>query len=331
MLSLRGSLIETNVRDIKSQWQVFRFCNSDTVSSDPHDVALIKSESDAAQLDNSHKQLFFIGRHDYQNIDKTKYHYFVADNNYNYFDYGDIIGYQPNSRNFRSLYRSSSSHNSFFVTERCNHYCLMCSQPPRDVDDGWLIDEIIEALPLVRPDTKSFAFTGGEPLLEEQKFIRALSTCKEYLPSTAVQVLTNGRAFSRADTADAWAALEHPNLTAAIPIYASVDHIHDYVVQSKGALNETVLGILNLKERCQKVEVRIVLHALTALRVLETVKWISRNIPFVDHVAIMGLENTGFALANHQVLDIDPADYAGILGEAIEYLSSENINVSIYN
>jgi hypothetical protein len=29
-----------------------------------------------------------------------------------------------------------SAHNSFLVTECCNHYCLMCSQPPRDVDSA---------------------------------------------------------------------------------------------------------------------------------------------------------------------------------------------------
>jgi hypothetical protein len=29
-----------------------------------------------------------------------------------------------------------SAQNSFLVTERCNYYCLMCSQPPRDVDNA---------------------------------------------------------------------------------------------------------------------------------------------------------------------------------------------------
>ena len=80
---------------------------------------------------------------------------------YGYLSDGDILGYQPLSCRFRTLYRRSSSHNSFLVTERCNHYCLMCSQPPRDVDDRWLLDEIGAALDLVDPQTKSFAFTGG--------------------------------------------------------------------------------------------------------------------------------------------------------------------------
>jgi hypothetical protein len=37
--------------------------------------------------------------------------------------------------------------------------------------------------------------------------------------------------------------------------------------------------------------------------------WIARNLPFVDHVALMGLENTGFAIANEALLWIDPMDY----------------------
>jgi hypothetical protein len=55
------------------------------------------------------------------------------------FDYlgdGDILGFHPVSRRFRTLYRRTSRHNSFLVTDRCNHYCLMCSQPPKDVDDS---------------------------------------------------------------------------------------------------------------------------------------------------------------------------------------------------
>ena len=51
---------------------------------------------------------------------------------------------------------------------------------------------------------------------------------------------------------------------AAIPVYASTDSVHDYVVQAKGAFDETILGILKLKDRGQRVEIRVVLHAVTA-------------------------------------------------------------------
>ena len=255
----------------------------------------------------------------------------VLPTRFNYMADGDILGVQANSRRFRTLYRRSSAHNSFLVTERCNHYCLMCSQPPRDIDDGWILDEIATALSLVDPSTPSFAFTGGEPLLDWHGFIKVLEQCRDSLPNTAIHVLSNGRAFSSTEVVSAWANIRHPNLMAGIPIYSAVDHIHDYVVQATGAFDETTLGILKLKDQGQRIEIRVVLHAITAPRIVETCRWLARNLPFVDHVALMGLENTGFVLANSELLWIDPVDYQDNLAEAVEILATANVNVSVYN
>lgn len=250
---------------------------------------------------------------------------------FDYFGDGDIIGFQPESGRFRTLYRRASKHNSFLVTDRCNHYCLMCSQPPKNVDDRWLLQEIKGALPLVDKGTEFICFTGGEPLLEWREFIEVLSASRDHLPDTAIHVLSNGRAFARDEVAAGWAAVRHPNLSVGIPVYSSVDHLHDYVVQARGAFDETVLGILKLKDRGQRVEIRVVLHALTAPRIAETCKWLARNLPFVNHVALMGLENTGFALANADALWIDPVDYREQLAEGVEALAAARVNVSVYN
>jgi His-Xaa-Ser system radical SAM maturase HxsC len=250
------------------------------------------------------------------------------------FDYladGDILGFHSHSKRFRTLYRRSSAHNSFLVTERCNHYCLMCSQPPRDVDDSWILREIRYALPLVDKQTRSLGFTGGEPLLDWQDFVMVLSDCRDILPQTAIHVLSNGRAFASTEVVAAWAGVQHPNLTVGIPIYSAVDTIHDYVVQAKGAFDETVLGILKLKDKGQRVEVRVVLHAVTAPRIVATCRWLARNLPFVDHIALMGLENTGFAIANDKLLWIDPMDYRDQLAEAVHILAASKVSVSIYN
>jgi His-Xaa-Ser system radical SAM maturase HxsC len=250
---------------------------------------------------------------------------------FDYFSDGDIIGFQPDSGKFRTLYRRASKHNSFLVTDRCNHYCLMCSQPPKNVDDRWLLQEIKAALPLVSKGTQFLCFTGGEPLLDWREFIEVLAVTRDQLPNTAVHVLSNGRAFTRDEVVAGWAALRHPNLSVGIPVYSAVDHVHDYVVQARGAFDETVLGILKLKDRGQRVEVRVVLHALTAPRIAETCKWLARNLPFVNHVALMGLENTGFALANADDLWIDPVDYRVQLAEGVQALASIGVNVSVYN
>jgi His-Xaa-Ser system radical SAM maturase HxsC len=207
----------------------------------------------------------------------------------------------------------------------------MCSQPPKDIDDRWILEEIKESLPLVDPSTRSLTFTGGEPLTDWSEFVTVLAQCRDQLPKTALQVLTNGRAFSRSEIVDAWSGVRHHDLIAAIPIYSAVDHIHDHVVQAKGAFDETIFGILKLKDRGQRVEIRVVLHALTAPIISETCRWIARNMPFVDHVALMGLENTGFAIANDALLWIDPVDYRDGLAQGVEQLIAVGVNVSVYN
>jgi His-Xaa-Ser system radical SAM maturase HxsC len=244
---------------------------------------------------------------------------------------GDVIAIHAETQRIRVLYRRNSNHNSFLTTERCNHYCLMCSQPPKNVDDGWLLDEIAAAIPLVDPATRSLGFTGGEPLLEWERVVDILAQTRDQLPETSVHLLSNGRAFATPKIADAWAAIRHPNLCVGIPIYSAVDHLHDQVVQARGAFDETVLGVLRLKDRGQRVEIRVVLHSLTAPRIAETARWLARNLPFVDHVALMGLENTGFAIANHDKLWVDPIDYQAELAEAVDLLDAAKVRTSVYN
>jgi His-Xaa-Ser system radical SAM maturase HxsC len=244
---------------------------------------------------------------------------------------GDVLGYEAGSGRLRVHFRKEAPHNALLVTERCNNYCLMCSQPPKVRDDGWIHDELAKVLPLVDPETAALTFTGGEPLTEPDRFMALVAMTRDLLPKTAVHVLSNGRAFATPSTARRWAEMGHPRLSVGIPVYAAVDHIHDHVVQARGAFDETILGILRLKDQGQRVEIRVVLHALTTGRLVQTCAWIARNLPFVDHVALMGLEHTGFALANSEMLWIDPIDYAEELREGVEILSAANVPISIYN
>lgn len=45
----------------------------------------------------------------------------------------------------------------------------------------------------------------------------------------------------------------------------------------------------------------------------------------------MGLENTGFAIANDELLWIDPMDYRNQLAEAVAVLAASRVPVSVYN
>jgi hypothetical protein len=60
-------------------------------------------------------------------------------------------------------------------------------------------------------------------------------------------------------------------------------------------------------------------------------EFITKNLLFVDHVALMGLEITGFTRANLDELWIDPVCYQTELTRAVKILARNKIRVSIYN
>jgi His-Xaa-Ser system radical SAM maturase HxsC len=248
-----------------------------------------------------------------------------------YLNEGDIVRFDPQKLTLRTLYRKESRHNGLLVTERCNNFCLMCSQPPKEADDSYLIAEWLEAIPLMDRGTKEIIITGGEPTLLNDNLVVLIRALKHYLPNTALHMLSNGRNFSNFKFAKKIASIAHPDLMTGIPIYSDVSNIHDYVVQADGAFDETIRGIINLKKLEQKVEIRVVLHKQTYERLPQLAEFLARNLLFVDHVALMGLEMTGFTRHNLEELWIDPVDYQAQLVTAVETLARYKMNVSIYN
>lgn len=248
-----------------------------------------------------------------------------------YLSEGDIVRINRGEGMIHVLYRRYSHSNVLFFTERCNSRCLMCSQPPRDIDDGHLIDEILDTIPLMSPETRELCITGGEPLLLGPKLIEVIHAVKHYLPSTALHMLSNGRLFSDLEYARAVAEVQHPDFMVGIPLYADVARRHDFVVQAKGAFDETIRGLMNLARCGVRIEIRFVIHRQTIDRMVETARFIVRNLPFVSHVALMGLEMMGFTKTNLEALWIDPHDYKDRLAATVEELATARFRTSIYN
>jgi His-Xaa-Ser system radical SAM maturase HxsC len=244
---------------------------------------------------------------------------------------GDIVRVNEPAGEIRVLYRRNSLHNVLFFTERCNSRCLMCSQPPRTVDDGYLVEEILEAIPLMSPDTEALCMTGGEPTLLGPKLLDVIRAAKQHLPRTALHMLTNGRLFASTTLAQSVAEIDHPDFMMGIPLYSDIASKHDFVVQAKGAFDQTVRGIMKLKQANQRIEIRFVIHKQTVERLPQTARFIARNIPFVDQVALMGLEMTGFTRPNLEALWVDPFDYQPQLREAVREMNCSQIKVMIYN
>ncbi|MHC4042977.1 His-Xaa-Ser system radical SAM maturase HxsC [Bradyrhizobium sp. 23AC] len=228
------------------------------------------------------------------------------------------------------LFRRGANANTLFVTERCNSLCLMCSQPPRDVDDGWRVAELIDLLPLLDPDLDVLGVTGGEPTLLGSDLIRLLTQARGLLPNTHLHVLTNARALSDRAFADRFDELRG-QVTWAVPLYGDVARVHDFVVQSDGAFDETMHGLHHLGERRHRIEIRTVLHGQTLPRIDELARFIYRNLPFADHVALMGLEPMGLARKNMALLESDLFQLSSLIAPAVSLLQQVGMNVSIYN
>ncbi len=256
---------------------------------------------------------------------------FLLPQDQNYLNEGDILRFDPQRLALRTLYRKNSRHNGLLVTERCNNFCLMCSQPPKEANDSYLVAEWLEAIPLMNRDTGELIITGGEPTLLGDDLIILIRALKNYLPNTSIHMLSNGRNFSDFDFTKKVASIAHPDLMIGIPVYSDVSNIHDYVVQADGAFDETIRGIINLKRLEQKVEIRVVLHKQTYERLPQLAEFLARNLLFVDHIALMGLEMTGFTRHNLEDLWIDPIDYQSQLVQAVETLARYKLNVSVYN
>jgi His-Xaa-Ser system radical SAM maturase HxsC len=243
---------------------------------------------------------------------------------------GDIVALDP-SGHVRTLYRKGSKSNFLFTTDRCNSYCLMCSQPPKLVDDRWRVRELVRLIDLIDPDVRELCITGGEPTLLKDDFLAVVSACRVRLPRTAIHVLSNGRLFYYGSFAHRLAEVGHPDLMVGIPIYSDLDSLHDHVVQTRRAFDQTLVGLHNLARFGIRVEIRVVIHRLTIDRLIPLADFIYRNLTFASHVAFMGLEATGFAIPNFHELWVDPWDYRGSLEEATWFLAERGMNVSIYN
>ena len=244
---------------------------------------------------------------------------------------GDVIRLLEGSSRVSVLYRRGSNSNTMLATERCNSFCIMCSQPPREVDDGWLVDEMLETISLVDRDEAQLGISGGEPTLLGDNLLVVLDRSRRLLPDTGLHILSNGRRFADEAFARTICAVRHPNLTWGIPVYSDCPEIHDYVVQAHSAWDETLAGLYNLAKYGANIEIRVVVQRPNFERLGELAYFIFRNLTFAKHVAFMGLEPIGFARTNYEKIWIDPVDCMDSLREAVFFLANRGMTVSLYN
>jgi His-Xaa-Ser system radical SAM maturase HxsC len=243
---------------------------------------------------------------------------------------GDIVFLDMMTGDIIVVYERNSIHNSVLASTDCNCRCIMCPQALAENSKENLKNNI-EIIRLMDRRTPALGITGGEPLILGDGLIKLLKQCKKQLPETQIQILTNGILLKENDYVRSIARLRLRNLVFCIPLYADTDTEHDFIMQRKGAFEDTIQGLYNLATNRQLVEIRIVVMSLNSKRLPKIAEFIYHNLPFAIHVAFMGMEVEGLAKKNIKKLWASPKEYAPYLKEAVIYLSQRNMDISIYN
>lgn len=242
-----------------------------------------------------------------------------------------IVAVELGSGNLRVLYRPESPHNVLFATDACNSHCLMCSQPSLPANNEKMTKELLRIIDLIPNQPEHIGISGGEPTLLKEGLFKILEKLKKKLPQTAVTMLSNARLFAYEDFVKKIAEISHPDFLISIPLYSSNAVIHDYIVQAKGAFDQTIQGLYNCARHELNVEIRVVLHKQTIPELLDLVNFIYRNMPFVSSVVLMGMEHMGYVRKNWDLLWIDPVDYVDVLEKTVQRLHYYRIRTSLYN
>ncbi len=227
------------------------------------------------------------------------------------------------------VYEINSNHNALMATERCNHRCIMCPQPPI-LQEKDKTPFNLQLISLFNKNTQEIGITGGEPTLIGDNLFTLINHIKKVLPQTAISILSNGVKFAEKEYAMKLAKCRHQDLQIDIPLFSDIAEEHNRIVGAK-TFYKTVQGLYNLALFRQRIGLRIVVHKQTYKRLPQFADFIYHNFPFVAQVAFMQMETIGLAKENFDELWIDPYDYNNELREAVLLLADRGMKPYIYN
>lgn len=239
---------------------------------------------------------------------------------------GDIVKINQNGI-IEIISSPRSNDNYIFITNKCNSSCILCPQSLRNDENYYL--QNLKILKLMDKNTLCVGLTGGEPLLEEEQFLTILDIFNKQFPKTKLEVLTNGRKLQDKGFVKTIFSI-NKDVEFLIPLYSDVEDIHNDLVGNNSYF-ETLTGIYNLARYSYKIEVRYVLTKKNFSRISKFPEFVYNNLPFVNHIAFMGMESLGNAIKNINDLWISPLEFYEDINLAFQKINNYDLEASIYN
>ncbi|MBN1770666.1 MAG: radical SAM protein [Deltaproteobacteria bacterium] len=179
------------------------------------------------------------------------------------------------------------------VTRICNQRCLFCSNP----DNQRLVTlEGFRAQlrDLVETGHPGVLLTGGEPTLHPElpRLVELAARA-----GLAVRIITNGQETSRPGVLARLrrAGLRHLHVS----LYSSRPAVQERITRHPGSRRRIARTLREAERLRLTVDVNVVLSALNAPHLPETVRWVVRSFPRVRHFVFNGLDPHTDRVAEH--------------------------------
>lgn len=243
---------------------------------------------------------------------------------------GDVLMIVPRHRTASRLIRHKSRHNTLLFTEQCDQLCVMCSQPPKRIEDQWRLPFYKEAVRLADPGI-TIGISGGEPTLQRNLFFDLIENISVDRPDINLHILTNAQHFVDDDIPILRRINQRSDVLWGVPLYAPDAEAHDRVVYKSGAFETLLPNIYRLAAAHAKIELRTVLTGLNYPLLPRLADFISKNLFFIKVWAIMGLEPIGFAKAFKGDLFVDHSIFFEPLEHALDIANGRRLPTVLYN
>ncbi len=232
-----------------------------------------------------------------------------------------------------NCYDDSSIDNYFFVTGQCNSNCIMCPSPDKSRKDADKanIDKLIEIANHIPSDAAHLTITGGEPFMAGEKLFIFLKQLREKFDETEFLLLSNGRIFAVDKFVKLLKECAPEILTIAIPIHGSESKVHDYITQSSGSFNQTIMGIKKLLANGFDIEIRLVASRLNDIDFDNIARLIVEQLHGIRYVSVMAPEMTGSAYINREIVWRPYSEIFVNIEKSILYMMKNGIDVKLYN
>jgi His-Xaa-Ser system radical SAM maturase HxsC len=233
----------------------------------------------------------------------------------------------PDAHKISRFFRPSSNSNTILLTERCDQRCIMCSQPPRNLDYAHfeLYKEAIRQI-----DHKCIiGISGGEPTLFKKELIRFIDECSIANDNVTFHVLTNAQHFETSDI-QSITSLRN-NIIWAVPIYSNEVDCHDRIVGKQGAFRQLMRGLAILARASANVEIRTVILRENVYHITRLANFIGKNLPWINTWSLMQLEKKGFAVIDWDNKFFDTSEDFHMVEKSIEISCIRKFNLELFN